>query len=255
MNLEEEAPVQTTSHRRRTSSSLSDFTLLTLDHQKDESFVVEADAEEYERKALPSDSLIMVTETLNLDAGKAEDSVLQGITDVSFEPAQQKLVVHDWDGTKFYSDYIKEGMDYTKRDEPVVMIYESPSTSAPDASFLNKEKYKFHTWPEPKSTISKATLGPCRYALMNGSSYPTFLRTKAPPAGLMEHWKDVLPGYVESSYVSKITEDQTAYCYLPIEQIKNHVNDPGVHYHLAGKDAIHLMTQKTTRLLPDTRTR
>jgi hypothetical protein len=27
-----------------------------------------------------------------------------------------------------------------------------------------------------------------------------------------------------------------------------------VHYHLAGKDAIHLMTQKTTKLLPDTHT-
>ena len=27
-----------------------------------------------------------------------------------------------------------------------------------------------------------------------------------------------------------------------------------MHYHLAGKDTIHLMTQATTRLLPDTRT-
>ena len=37
-------------------------------------------------------------------------------------------------------------------------------------------------------------------------------------------------------------------------QIKNHVNDPDVPYHLAGKDAIHLMTEKTTRLLSDTTT-
>lgn len=34
--------------------------------------------------------------------------------------------------------------------------------------------------------------------------------------------------------------------------IQNHVIAPHVHYHLAGKDAIYLMTQKTTKLLANT---
>jgi len=40
-----------------------------------------------------------------------------------------------------------------------------------------------------------------------------------------------------------------------VEQISfdKHVIDPHIHYHLAGKDAINLMTHKTTRLLPNTK--
>ena len=49
-------------------------------------------------------------------------------------------------------------------------------------------------------------------------------------------------------------EDNTVYAYLPVEAIKIHVNDPHVHYHLAGKDSIVLLTQKTARLLPDKKT-
>ena len=37
------------------------------------------------------------------------------------------------------------------------------------------------------------------------------------------------------------------YAYLPVEQLKHHGNDPDTHFHLAGKDAIHPMTQKTTK--------
>ena len=55
------------------------------------------------------------------------------------------------------------------------------------------------------------------------------------------------------NFVKVIHPDDLVYAYLPVEQIKNHVNDPDTHYHLVGKDSIVLMTQKTTRLLPDTR--
>jgi predicted ATP-grasp superfamily ATP-dependent carboligase len=70
----------------------------------------------------------------------------------------------------------------------------------------------------------------------------------------MEHWKETVPGFVEPSFVHEVSKDDTVYAYLPVEKQEHHVNDPAVHYHLAGKDAIHLMTQKTTRLLPDTKT-
>jgi hypothetical protein len=43
------------------------------------------------------------------------------------------------------------------------------------------------------------------------------------------------------------------YAYLPLENIKQHLNDPHIHYHLAGKDVIHLMTKKTAKLLPNTK--
>jgi hypothetical protein len=97
-------------------------------------------------------------------------------------------------------------------------------------------------------------LGPCKYALMNGSSFPVFLRDGVPPPGLLEHWVKTVPNTVSPHFIPKVTEEDTVYAYLPVEQIKNHVNDPMVHYHLAGKDSIVLMTQKTTKLLPDTRT-
>jgi hypothetical protein len=70
----------------------------------------------------------------------------------------------------------------------------------------------------------------------------------------MEHWAAAVPGIPLPHFCSKVTEEDTVYAYLPVEQIKIHVNDPDIHYHLAGKDAIHLMTQKTTKLLPDTHT-
>ena len=60
----------------------------------------------------------------------------------------------------------------------------------------------------------------------------------------MDHWKAAVPNFKPPSYVPKITDENTVYAYLPVEQIRNHVNDPDAHYHLAGKDAIHMMTQK-----------
>ena len=136
----------------------------------------------------------------------------------------------------------------------IVMLFDSPTSSTADFAFHNANKFRFHDWPPPSKTGGKSVLGPCRYALMSGNTYPVFLKDGAPPAGLMEHWTDAVPGFVPPTFCDKITDEDTVYAYLPVEQIRHHVNDPDVHYHLAGKDAIHLMTQKTTELLLDTKT-
>jgi len=169
----------------------------------------------------------------------------------------------NWSGKHYYSDYIKAGIEYKQKQDPeylpkkdVVMLFESPSSHFTDSAFHNASKYRFHDWPPPKYSRSKSVLGPNRYACMNGSSYPVFLRDGAPPAGLLEHWAEVLPDFVPPTFVDKIdTQENSVYAYLPVEQLQHHVNDPETHFHLAGKDAIHLMTQKTTQLLPDTRTK
>jgi hypothetical protein len=136
----------------------------------------------------------------------------------------------------------------------IVMLFDSPTSSTSDFAFHNANKFRFHDWPPPSKTGGKSVLGPCRYALMSGNTYPVFLKDGTPPTGLIEHWKDAVPGFVAPTFIDKITDDHTVYAYLPVEQIRHHVNDPDVHYHLAGKDAIHLMTQKTTELLLDTKT-
>jgi hypothetical protein len=49
-----------------------------------------------------------------------------------------QLNVKDWDGTKFYSDFIKEGLEYNNKSAGnVVMLFESPSSSATNTSFHN----------------------------------------------------------------------------------------------------------------------
>jgi hypothetical protein len=78
---------------------------------------------------------------------------------------------------------------------------------------------------------------------MNGTAFPAFLREGETPPGLKEHWAETVPGIKLPNFVDKVRESDLVYAYLPVEQIKNHVNDPDTHYHLAGKDAIHLMTQ------------
>jgi hypothetical protein len=169
--------------------------------------------------------------------------------------------VKDWDGKKGYSDYIQQGLRYKAKiaaekaaaekafvpsTDNVVMLFESPSSSTADFTFQNITKFRFHDWPPPSKTGGKSVLGPCRYALMNGTSYPVFLKDGIPPTGLVEHWQSSVPGFEPPSYVDKITDLETVYAYLPVEQIRHHVNDPDIHYHLAGKDAIHLMTQKVS---------
>jgi ATP-grasp domain len=143
---------------------------------------------------------------------------------------------------------------HNKHNNNIVMLFESPSTSTTNAAFTNITNYRFHDWPPLKNTRTKGILGPSRYASMNGNALPVFLR-EDPPMGLVDHWQKHIPGFIPPTFVPDIQPDQAVYAFLPVESIDNtHVNDPSVHYHLAGKDAIHLMTQKTARLLPDTKT-
>lgn len=108
----------------------------------------------------------------------------------------------------------------------VVMLFESPSSSTADFTFHNKTKFRFHDWPPAAKTGGKSVLGPCRYALMNGTTYPVFLKDGTPPVGLLEHWKAAVPGFQPPSYVDVITDSEVVYAYLPVEQIRHHVNDP-----------------------------
>jgi hypothetical protein len=160
--------------------------------------------------------------------------------------------VKAWDRKTRYSDLIADGLRYKNRDTSnVILLFESPSTSTTDSSFYNGQVYKFHDYP-PAPSISKGILGPCRYSMMNGSTFPSFLRNGEPPAGLMEHWTRYVPDFTAPSFVSSIPNEAHVYAYLPVETITNHVNDTHVHYHMVGKDAIHLMTDKTTKLLANT---
>jgi hypothetical protein len=236
---------------KRNLSLIEEFTVLDIGMSKEETTLTALDLDE--STLLTKGSLVILGETGNLEALllSAPISDFQFIT---------KIKVEEWDGKKMHSDFIKEGLIYNNKLEAsnnTIMLFESPTSSAEDCSFHNRDN--FHEWPPAKSTKSKSTqsksvLGSCLYSLMNGSAFPAFLRDGAPPAGLMEHWAKAVPGIPAPHFVSKVTEKDTVNAHLPVEQIKNHVNDPDVHYHLVGKDAIHLMTQKTTNLLPDTST-
>lgn len=161
-----------------------------------------------------------------------------------------------WNGKSLFSDLIHEGLRYQQRKcGNVVMLFEGPSSASSSSSsehqFYNSQVYKFHDYPRAPVPC-KAVLGPCRYALMNGATYPSYLRD-APPEGLLAHWKSTVPGFKEPSFVSTINDSSLVYAYLPMEHVQQHLNDPHIHYHLAGKDAIGLMTQKTTPRLSNTR--
>jgi len=162
--------------------------------------------------------------------------------------------VEQWDGKMMYADYIRDGLRYLGKEwDNVVMLYESPSSSSTETSFHNNQVFAYHDYPASPWAY-KSVLAPCRYSIMNGSAYPAYLRDGA-PAGLVEHWRDVVPGFEAPTFVPELADDDKVYAYLPVESLKleNHVNDPYVHYHLAGKDAIHLMTHKHAPLLPNTK--
>ena len=253
------APPSPHKKHHRVSSSLEDLSILELDYPAgDHTTALVKEVDPMEEPQLPTASLIIVAETDKIHEDKDADTATLVATLADFDFTTTKLKVKDWNPESFkgYSEYIKEGMEFLKKDHSnVVMLFESPSSSTTESSFHNNQKFKFHDWPPPKSTISKAILGPCKYSMWNGSALPVFLRAGKTPPGLAEHWQKVMPKeLVMPHFVDKIKEDDVAYAYLPVEQIQNHVNDPMTHYHLAGKDAIHLMTQKTTKLLPDTRT-
>jgi hypothetical protein len=162
-------------------------------------------------------------------------------------------VVKQWDKKTKFSDYVRDGLSYLQREsEDVIMLFESPSTANRESSFYNCQVYKFHDYP-PASDAYKTMIGPCRYSLMNGSTYPAYLEAGSPPAGLLKHWAETVPGYEEPKFVASIADNAAVYAYLPCESILNHVNDPHVHYHLAGKDALHLISDKTPKLFQCTK--
>jgi ATP-grasp domain len=196
-------------------------------------------------------------ETRTVASTDEASSVVSSVSDdldfaVAASSSLSAFRVKPWDLKSGYSDYIRDGLRYLNRnDAEVVMLFESPSSASSDSTFFNCQVYKFHDYP-PCSSLTKAVLGPCRYALMNGASYPAFLANGSPPEGLVEHWEATVPGFVRPSFVSEIKDTAQAYAYLPCESIKTHVNDPYVHYHMAGKDALHLMTKRTPKMLSGT---
>jgi hypothetical protein len=193
--------------RHRTASSLDSMTLLQISDDAIKETVAE------DLGAIPKAKLLVMTDTDKLHDGSPEDGLLVDFEhDLDFENSVDhgSLKVGEWGCKKFYSDYIKEGLAYKAKKEgkephkDVVMLFESPSTSTTESSFHNPTKYRFHDWPPPKSTLSKAVLGPCRYGSMNGSAYPVFLRAGAATPGLMEHWAETIPNYCPPTWASKI---------------------------------------------------
>jgi len=210
-------------------------------------FFIVAETKKVEADPLPEEKRIEVASTPqhNLVGSLVEEE--------EFEFQFAKLRVRNWSPSSgnYFSDYIKEGLVFKGQDPSnVVMLFETPSKYT---AFNNESKWGFHDWPPPKYPTSKSVLGPCKYSGTTGSALPVFLRGGKPPVGLMEHWSKYMPGHVAPTFTNKISDQNLVYAYLPVEKIKHHVNDPSVHFHLCGKDAIHLMTTATTKLLPDTR--
>jgi hypothetical protein len=169
------------------------------------------------------------------------------------------LIVNLWDGKKLYSDLLREGFEYLNGDyddcsngPSIVILYESPSIIADEKGFSNKQVFRFHDYP-PCCPRVNSMLGPCRYAAVSGNVYPTYLRGGCPPAGLTDHWQLAIPDFKQPRFCDTLPEDSLVYAYLPLERVKRHLNDPYIHYHLCGKDAIPLMTDKTTKMLSSTR--
>jgi hypothetical protein len=175
------------------------------------------------------------------------------VSSLSDQELTDNFRVHAWDKKMGYSDFVHDGLRSLNKDnDEVVMLFEAPSSSSEGSSFFNSNVYKFHDYP-PACNEYKMALGPCRYSMMNGSAYPSYLHSGSPPLGLLEHWEATIPGFRRPSFVSEIPDSAQVYAYLPCESVKRHLNDPSIHYHLAGKDALVLMTKKTTKMLPNTR--
>jgi ATP-grasp domain len=252
-------------------SSLDELTLLELEHtftpprgeRKEIHSINVVEVQPTEQTILPESTLVIVAETEKLQSTTDCDNTtntdapfVSTIHNMDFPNFPSKFKWLDWDRKTYYGDLVKEGLIYNNNYDPnakYIMLYETPHLDSPEAKFHNKEKFKFHDWPPEKCMKNKNVLAPCRYSLMTGPTFPIFLTDGVPPPGLMDHWRDVLPHIPMPHFVDMVQENDIVYAYLPVEQIKNHVNDPETHYHLVGKNSIHLMTQKTTRLLPDTR--
>jgi hypothetical protein len=179
------------------------------------------------------------------------------LSPTSEEPSLRSLACRKWCGKKTYSDLIKDGLAFLNKNDfmgtatrPTVMCFESPSSlNCTESSFHNTGLFRFlDSKTTPTLAASKAMVGPLRYSSMTGDALPTYLKNKAPDL-LLEHWIKYIPNHVPPKFVHEISKEAQVYAYLPLEEMTHHVNDPYKHYHLCGKDAIHLMTDKTTKLL------
>jgi len=227
---------------------LPTFIKFNADSRSDSSNKLQPDEVAIEKG--PGAGAVSVVEETRTVVSDESASVVSSISDLEVTNA---FKVHSWDKKSGYSDYIQSGLNWlNKGHEQVVMLFESPSSSNHESMFYNSQVYKFHDYP-PSSNAYRTTLGPCRYSSMNGSAFPSYLEAGDAPAGLVEHWEATIPGFQRPTFVSEIPDSAKIFAYLPCESIKNHVNDPSVHYHLVGKDALHLMTKRTTKMLPNTR--
>ena len=84
-----------------------------------------------------------------LDIANTEEHRINTAVSVSIYPnvrvsdvPKLDIAVKEWDGTKFFSDYIKDGIEYNSNNsDKAIMLFESPSSSAVNTSFHNGGTY------------------------------------------------------------------------------------------------------------------
>jgi hypothetical protein len=188
----------------------------------------------------------------------SHSSTLSSLSDFASVPRSSLIVqqrrsgfaVIQWDKETRISELIQQGLEFLNQSTAnVIMLCESPSSACRKARFFNHQVYRICDYP-PDSALARTVLGPCRYALIHGAAFSMYLHNSRPPAGLLEHWKDVLDNrFVQPQFVHDIDVNSRVYAFAPCESIPNHINDPFMHFHLSGLDALHLMTKRTPRLL------
>jgi hypothetical protein len=213
--------------------------------------------------ASPTSNIVIISKApvpevipLSDDTSSLVSAISEPTMSVDLNLPISKFRCRPWCGIRLYSDLIKEGISYLDKGDGdatvnVIMIYECPSSASTETSFCNSQVFPIHDHP-PGITVCKTVLGPLKYSMMNGSSYPSYLKEK-PPAGLIEHWHNTLHLPLPT-FCHEIPSTTKVYAHLPVEHILKHVHDPHVHYHLSGKDTLHLvMPQHTPRRLANTK--
>jgi hypothetical protein len=170
--------------------------------------------------------------------------------------ATSNLVFASWDRRTLLSDFVREAVQYKggSSADGVIMVFERPSSLDKNAHFYNHQAFKACEYPAvlTKTTMpqERTILEPLCCCMMNGASYPVFLSCHPLPtyiALLTKHWQDTFEHFfywTPPRFTGAIHDEDRAYCVGPCESVRHHVNDPFVHFHLSGLDAIHLMAPK-----------